>query len=495
MRLIKHDYFDEQMFKEGRRAIPTLDHQITEATDEVLPDLLGDTFNGLQKAAPQFTDAGTLTLQEILLREVMATKEFGNLREGCRGDPISTAIATDILGREMKPHLGEDMIKKLEDDAEAIKRLQDAQEYVRDTEAMEGDPDIDPEVLKRILKAAKEEEAEAAGTVGAIPVPDPTSEEVGEFRRAMRKVAGSAAAAVTDFQDSLEALGGANTSSLKDKLALANHVKRSSKLKRLVEISGRMRRVAVAKRASVIKEIPEEIVGIVLSDDLTRALPSEMVLLLDDETEMLFWQKFADAELMCYDLSGSEKLGEGPMIVLVDNSGSMTMEFPGSGGITREVWSKAVVLGYAAICEKEKRDLFVCHFADVGMLQSYKFPYGTAPHEVKRQELIACLEFFSGGENDIDGALLWAAKQLDPPEGKWGKADIVLITDAEHQFAPGFPQKWAKLKDEFKFTTYGVLIQSDPRWERNMLEVTDHAITVRNLASDEGAAIDMLFKT
>lgn len=104
MRLIKHDAYDEQAFTEGRSAVPTLEKQIADSETQVLPDLLGDTFHGLSKRAPQFVDTPTISLQEVLLRELMETKEFDSLRNSCGGDAISTAIATDILGRELKPN-------------------------------------------------------------------------------------------------------------------------------------------------------------------------------------------------------------------------------------------------------------------------------------------------------------------------------------------------------------------------------------------------------
>jgi uncharacterized protein with von Willebrand factor type A (vWA) domain len=63
---------------------------------------------------------------------------------------------------------------------------------------------------------------------------------------------------------------------------------------------------------------------------------------------------------MQYDLIGHETEGQGPIIIAIDESGSMTTDY---GGMTGEVWSKAVMLALLSIARLQKRDLAVIHFS------------------------------------------------------------------------------------------------------------------------------------
>jgi hypothetical protein len=59
-------------------------------------------------------------------------------------------------------------------------------------------------------------------------------------------------------------------------------------------------------------------------------------LLADPDLEDLFYLRFAERGLMQYDMVGYEPQGQGPIIIAIDESGSMTTDY---GGMTGEVWS------------------------------------------------------------------------------------------------------------------------------------------------------------
>jgi Mg-chelatase subunit ChlD len=60
--------------------------------------------------------------------------------------------------------------------------------------------------------------------------------------------------------------------------------------------------------------------------------------------------------LMQFKLEGKEKEGKGPLIVCIDNSGSMAGE--------REEWAKGFALGLLTIAKKQKREFCIIHFSD-----------------------------------------------------------------------------------------------------------------------------------
>jgi uncharacterized protein with von Willebrand factor type A (vWA) domain len=116
------------------------------------------------------------------------------------------------------------------------------------------------------------------------------------------------------------------------------------KLGRLNEVEATEKIERVSFRHRVQKWLPdtnsrEEIVGIKLGRDIEHALPSELALLSDPETALLFELKHVEGQLMSYDLQELQQVEEiiekeedqsvdavdekGLMILCIDTSGSM----------------------------------------------------------------------------------------------------------------------------------------------------------------------------
>ena len=131
----------------------------------------------------------------------------------------------------------------------------------------------------------------------------------------------------------------------------ADYLKNDPMAQEICDLLGRMRDVEKEERLektftthSVDTWIPdinakEEIVGIRLSQDIENIIPSELALLADPETSILFDLKFIENQLMTFDMVGlqqqtteieveeehaySEDGEQGPMILCIDTSGSM----------------------------------------------------------------------------------------------------------------------------------------------------------------------------
>jgi len=115
----------------------------------------------------------------------------------------------------------------------------------------------------------------------------------------------------------------------------------------------------------------EEIVGIKLGQELEHVLPSELALLSDPSTSILFDLKYIESRLMCFDMVGIQDTVEqieieeevtvheedtkGPIVICVDTSGSMH----GSP----ETIAKAVTLYLASTAHEEKRDCYLINFS------------------------------------------------------------------------------------------------------------------------------------
>ncbi|EIK51150.1 von Willebrand factor type A domain-containing protein, partial [Stutzerimonas stutzeri TS44] len=143
---------------------------------------------------------------------------------------------------------------------------------------------------------------------------------------------------------------------------------------RQLELSERIERAQVRYTQDI--ELPdinsrEEIIGIRLGRDIEHVLPSELALLADPETSILFDLKYVESRLMCFDMQGIQRVQhhhnkeelrsveeaakQGPMVICVDTSGSM------SG--TPETVAKAVALFIAGKARQQKRACYLISFS------------------------------------------------------------------------------------------------------------------------------------
>lgn len=210
--------------------------------------------------------------------------------------------------------------------------------------------------------------------------------------------------------------------------------------KQIAELLGKMRQIEQSGKIGQIKQTiymkspkvdvnsREEIIGLRLGKDLEHVLPSELALMTDEDTSVLFDLKFLESKLMCFELQGidyrdvpvdvmveqqimeDEKLG--PMILCVDTSGSMQ-------GLPENI-AKAMALFLASKAKSQNRSCFIINFST-----------GIKTFEITDNagisNLIAFLcQSFHGG-TDAAPALRHALKMME--QENYQKADLLMISD------------------------------------------------------------------
>ena len=162
-----------------------------------------------------------------------------------------------------------------------------------------------------------------------------------------------------------------------------NYLTQDKNAQQIAELLGKMRQIEQSEKIEQVKQTVyiqnpqidinsrEEIIGLRLGKDLEYVLPSELALMADEETSILFDLKFLESKLMCFELQGmtycdapteiiveqksqeNEKLG--PMILCVDTSGSMV-------GLPENI-AKAMALFLGTKAKSENRSCFVINFS------------------------------------------------------------------------------------------------------------------------------------
>lgn len=220
-------------------------------------------------------------------------------------------------------------------------------------------------------------------------------------------------------------------------------------LKEIVRIMGREKEEDLQEKDSVVRKyLPstvskhptvEEIDRVEQGDNIPRALPSELALMADVDTESLFYKRYAVKELQQLSSPSKDKpvktdrdrnqprLTKGPIIVAIDTSGSMT-------GTPIKI-ATSLLLQLLRMAKKERRKCFLISFSVRAKNIDLSRPGNW-------RKLEAFLKDGYTGGTDGEQMLNQAMEVLD--EGTFEMADILIISDFE------FPKPIATTQDRME---------------------------------------------
>lgn len=245
-------------------------------------------------------------------------QEFADLRAAVTGDPDCAALAAADMSGEIAPKL--------------------------------------PAIIEQLAAEAKAEE-------DGEPAPNgngPTGED--RLRAALRAACSKAGRQDAERKDGLAGLapGLESAPATKDhgdpaRMKLAERLVKDRNLREILRRAGRLARIQDRKR--IERRDPNarsEVVDIERGGDLGRAMPAQLARLRHPILRRLALKDIADRSLLQYRLEGTEKLGRGPMVVLLDCSGSMSGD--------PHNWARAVGIACIGVAAKDKRPVTVIDF-------------------------------------------------------------------------------------------------------------------------------------
>jgi uncharacterized protein with von Willebrand factor type A (vWA) domain len=243
------------------------------------------------------------------------------------------------------------------------------------------------------------------------------------IRKLVREGAEAASAALEEYRDAVEGLGQVIFGSGKGnherqalddkKVGLARRLRGDPRLKRIAQLAGRFTRIGQQKRRSKVKHGAEEICDVELGNDLGRLLPVELVKLRHPRLHALALRDLLERKAMQYALTGKEKLGKGPLVLLLDRSWSM--EGPA------DEWSVAVALALLGLAQVERRTFALVAFTDQVIYEAVVKPGERLDEEA--------LNLQCDGGTNIDEAVSRGLEIIERNPGALSEADLVLVTD------------------------------------------------------------------
>ncbi|HEX7376497.1 MAG TPA: hypothetical protein VF278_05260 [Pirellulales bacterium] len=322
------------------------------------------------------------------------------------------------------------------------------------------------------------------------PAPGADDEPIADHVARIRSTAKACAAAretVSTAQDMAAGLGLGGAGGTLDQKALATYFRRvrnDDTLRKILEFAGKAIRRCRALQRTKTTASRGELTGIELGGDVSRLVPWEMAQVAGavPEVETLALYRLAQRRSLCYRQHRVERLGSGPIVIVVDESGSMRGE--------KIIAAKGIALALAWLARQQNRWAALVGFSDSNVGTRLACP----PRATDQAALIEWLEHFYGDGTTLDVPI----EEL--PNNYWrefvarglqrGKTDVVILTDAIVEVEADMVDNYRRWAAAEQVTTLGIVIGE--REAGSFADVCDRHWCVENLDLDAGAVQEVL---
>ncbi|MNB77493.1 hypothetical protein D3C75_241790 [compost metagenome] len=390
-----------------------------ESSFPTLGPLLGDVWAGLFKMSPQLIPevAPELQMNHVIMERIMNEEAYHDFREFTRLDDIASALGTARYSETITNWIEEQTRK----DEEWRKQI---------AEGTAGDQDA----MKQAV-AALEQALEANG---------------GKLSQALQQAGNQAR---EDKGNLVSIFGGLQPGSgdaelrkvpLREQIRFGEALANNNKLKQIAEWTGRLKVIAQKKQRSKAQQATNRS-GVTMGNAPEHLLPSELMLLSHPATRLDTLRRYAEGQMLQYDLKGQEQLGKGPIVLCLDQSGSMS---------SQDTRSKGFALALMSIARKQRRDFALIPFSGTAST-----PLIYERGKITVQDMINLAEMFRGGGTNFEYPLNQASKVIQ--KSRFNKADIVFVTDGEATLYEDFLTQWQEFKTKREVRVLSILLGNE----------------------------------
>jgi uncharacterized protein with von Willebrand factor type A (vWA) domain len=456
--VLNTDTFDKRRFKEIYNMSQGLQKLRIDGELPEFEALLGDIWAFLYKMKPELTEdevPDDLQVNKSFMEKIMNDDSFVNYRKFTRLDDLSSAIGTVKFGEKTNEWL----IEQKERDESLKKQMQEIQ------------------AMKRQLQ--KQEQQNEAGNGNRKLEEDlklAMSDLDGQLQQTLQNNSHSFSEAMSQAmqetkqaKDSLKSLlGGTSAGSgdaelkkvpLRDQISLAEKIASNKQMKEIADWAGRFKQIARKKQKSKHSDSMERS-GVTLGNDIERLLPMELGLYTHPITKNDFLRRFVEGQTMMYEQKGQEVLGKGPIILCLDQSGSMNK---------LDIQSKGFTLALMSIARRQRRDFCLILFST--RTQIFKYERG----KMKSSDMINLAQIFLGGGTDFALPLDEALKVIN--ESRFKQADLVFVTDGEDRVKDSFLEAFNKKKKEKEFNVLSLIIGNNTK---TVVQFSDKIVHIKD---------------
>ena len=304
-------------------------------------------------------------------------------------------------------------------------------------------------------------------------LPESKSLEI-EIISSASKAARQATEGVEELESVTQALGlGAGEPGSSDVNAIATTfkaVRSNSALLRICSLAGKYRQLAQGLHKFRSKTGFEEVTGLENGGDISRLIPSELMRLGIPELELDFLRRFAERQCLCREFDSEERVGLGPVVLVVDESGSMVGH--------RNESAKAIALTLAWIARKQNRWCGLVAFSGGTGHRVLSLP----PERWNQVDLLDWLQSFLGCGSDQDVPVGEAPMIFNELSAPAGKTDLIYVTDAELRISDKKASAFKAWKASVQARLISLVLNSDPG---DLTSISDEVHLINSLDPTE----------
>lgn len=434
-----------ERFKQALSRKPEIEYEVegedgTKEQRRFTWDGFGDALKDVARANFSYDDPRLQSPEKILpsrqlnrelLADVMRGEQFSESRPYTQGNPMESVWGALAAGKSLQDSAQERLaehIARSEQMGEQEQAEQSAEEMLerlrkRAREQSKGGGRPEREVRKGINQALRQIDKAQGSLLDLLQ-----QQAQSTFAQDVRAAANEAASAAEDAVEGFSSLPGmepgmAQNLTADQQIELAEKWAQNPQLRKIAKMLGRMYRDMRFKRMARQKGIPEMPVGVSVGAELERLLPHEMVRATHPMLLPGFIKDFAEHALLQYEVEGMVPAGKGPIIVVVDGSGSMSGE--------PFIWASSVELSLFKLAQSDGRSFAGVEFGSRGELETWVFPKGE-PVDPNRV-LDMASHFFGGGTSTVLG--MAEALRICQDEEGFKTADVLLVGDGQDHFS------------------------------------------------------------
>jgi uncharacterized protein with von Willebrand factor type A (vWA) domain len=312
---------------------------------------------------------------------------------------------------------------------------------------------------------------------GAAPPADGADEdELTDEMAALRAVGAALSGArkdVDELRDATAALGlGPGAPGSNDPATIAalyRRVRADRGLRTICELAGRFRRVAQSKQRQKVAHGLDDVVGIEPGGDVGRLLPSELTRLVVPELELDTLRRIVERQALCREHHTVEPVGKGPILCVVDESGSMEGH--------RAHTAKALALALAWVARSQRRWCGLVAYSGGSGERLLALP----PARWDERALCEWLSAFIGGGSDLDVPIRELPRVYRQIGAPTGVTDLVILTDARCRIPADVRDPFLSWRRSARVRAVALVLNSAPG---ELAAVCDECHTVTTLDPD-----------
>jgi uncharacterized protein with von Willebrand factor type A (vWA) domain len=304
--------------------------------------------------------------------------------------------------------------------------------------------------------------------------------DAGEHEMAVLRAAGravkNAGSEVGEMREATSALGlGAGCPGRNDPQRIAElfrRVRSDATLRRICDLAGRFRRVAQGRQRRKVRHGLDDIVGIEMSNEISRLLPVELSRLVDPDLELDALRRLAEAQSLCREHHSLEPVGKGPIICVVDESSSMDGE--------KCHTAKALALTLAWIARQQRRWCGLVAYSGDSGERLLALP----PARWDETALCDWLSAFIGCGSTLDVPVREMPefyRRLGAPPGV---TDVIFVTDAQCRIPAPDCAAFVQWKRSVQARLHSLVLDNPPG---DLATISDEVHAVTSLAAESEA--------